>query len=96
VKVVFSSRFKQDLARYEQAYCEISGRLAGDFRERIAGITSEIIRWKGGDHTGPHGYPCRRSKPFPFYVYYQQDQQTLRFLAIVHEKRHPEFLKRQP
>jgi hypothetical protein len=25
-------------------------------------------RWGGGDHAGTHGFPCRRTKPFPFYT----------------------------
>ena len=74
-------------------YREISDRLAAVFRERVAGQVREIIRWKGGDHVGPHGFPCRRTKPFPFYIYYQQREDTLYFLGLVHERRHPVFLK---
>ncbi len=94
--VVFSSRFKRDLEQIGEEYAAVSDRLEGDFRERFAGIVREIIRWKGGDHVGPHGFPCRRSSPFPFYVYYQQDEHHLRFLALVHEKRHPRTLKKRP
>ena len=71
MKAVFSRQFRDDLAREEGRYGEISGRLAGAFRERVAGQTREIIRWSGGDHVGPHGFPCRRMKPFSFYIYYQ-------------------------
>ena len=55
----------------------------------------EVIKWKGGDHVGPHGFPCRRAKPFPFYVYYKIEGDTIYFLALVHERRHPDFLKEQ-
>ena len=93
MKSIFSRQFRDDLSHEEGKYREISERLAGSFRERIAGQTREIIRWSGGDHLGPHGFPCRRTRPFPFYSYYQIQGDTLYFLGLVHERRHPEFLK---
>lgn len=94
MKAVFSSRFKADLLNAEERYVDISPRLASALRERIAGQVREIIKWGGGDHIGPHGFPCRRAKPFPFYIYYKIDGDTLYFVALVHERRHPTFLKR--
>ena len=44
--VVFSSRFKRDLEQIGEEYAAVSERLEGDFRERIAGIVREIIRWE--------------------------------------------------
>ena len=93
MRVVFSKRFKQDLQRERDKYREVSPRLAGSFNERVAGVVREIVRWKGGDHVGPHGFPCRRTKPFPYYVYYEIQGEDLYFLSIVHERRHPDFLK---
>ena len=93
MKAVFSSRFKSDLLAAEEKYRDISDRLAGELRERIAGQAREIIRWNGGDHVGPHGFPCRRTKPFPFYIYYEVRNDTIWFLGLVHERRHPDFLK---
>lgn len=95
MKAVFSTRFKADLYSAEAKYSEISERLAGELRERVAGQAREIIRWKGGDHVGPHGFPCRRTKPFPFYLYYEVRNDTIWFLALVHERRHPDYLKGQ-
>ena len=93
MKAIFSRQFRDDLAREEGKYGEISERLAGVFHERVAGKTREIIRWCGGDHVGPHGFPCRRLKPFPFYICYQVKGDTIYFLGLVHERRHPDFLK---
>jgi hypothetical protein len=70
--------------------------LASAFRERVTGQVREIIKWKGGDHVGPHGFPCRRTRPFPYYIYYSVNQETILFLGLVHERRHPDFLKRLP
>ena len=95
MNAVFSLGFKADLVREEARYAEISERLSGDFHERVAGLVREVINWKGGDHIGPHGFPCRRAKPFPFYVYYKIEADTLYFLGLVHERRHPDFLKGQ-
>lgn len=95
MKAVFSRQFKADLLREETKYLEISERLAGDFRERVAGQSREIIRWEGGDHVGPHGFPCRRTRPFPYYIYYSVKVDTIYFLGLVHERRHPDFLRRQ-
>ena len=79
----------------EAKYRGISERLAGAFRERVAGQTREVIRWQGGDHVGPHGFPCRRTRPFPFYIYYSVKGDVIYFLGLVHERRHPDFLKEQ-
>jgi hypothetical protein len=95
VKAIFSRQFKADLLREEARYGKISERLAGAFRERVAGQTREIIRWQGGDHVGPHGFPCRRTRPFPYYICYSVKGDTVYFLGIVHERRHPDFLKSQ-
>ena len=93
MKAIFSRQFRDDLVREEGKYCEISERLEGALHERVAGQTREIIRWRGGDHVGPHGVPCRRTKPFPFFIYYQVQGETIYFLGLVHERRHPDFLK---
>jgi hypothetical protein len=95
LKAVFSTGFKAELLEAEAKYAEVSDRLAGELRERIAGQAREIIRWKGGDHVGPHGFPCRRTKPFPFFICYEVRNDTIYFLALVHERRHPDFLKKR-
>ena|SRR5438128_2083106 len=95
VKEVFSRRFQSDLLKEENWSRQVSERLASAFRQRIADQTHEIIEWKGGDHVGPHGFPCRRTKPFPFYIYYAVERDTIYFLGLVHERRHPDFLKKQ-
>ena len=95
MKAIFSRRFQTDLLQEEAKYREVSERLASAFRERVAGQTREVIRWQGGDHIGPHGFPCRRTRPFPYYIYYSVQGDTIYFLGIVHERRHPDFLKTQ-
>jgi hypothetical protein len=54
VNAVFSSRFKADLDAEVERYRSISERLASAFTERVAGQAREIVKWKGGDHVGPH------------------------------------------
>ena len=71
----------------------ISERLGSAFKERVTGQAREIVKWKGGDHVGPHGFPCRRIRPFPFYICYSIVGDTIYFLGLVHERRHPDFLK---
>ena len=82
MSVVFSKRFKADLLEEQGRYGEISERLASAFRERVAGQTREVIKWKGIDHVGPHGFPCRRTRPFPFYIYYAVEEETIYFLGL--------------
>lgn len=94
MKAVFSSRFKADLLTAEERYEEISQGLRRALRRRVAEQVREVIRRGRGDHVGPHGYPCRRARPFPFYIYYKVDSGTIFFLALVHERRHPAFLKK--
>jgi len=93
VKAVFSTRFKADLDNETERYRSISDRLASAFMERVAGLAREIIKWNGGDHVGPHGFPCRRTTPFPFYICYAVESDTIYFVGLVHQRRHPDFLK---
>jgi hypothetical protein len=92
VKVTFSSVFKQDLLAEETRYAEISPKLGEDFHERVKEAVRTVIRWKGGDHVGPHGFPCRRCRPFPFLVYYEIVGGILYILGLVHVRRHQDFL----
>jgi hypothetical protein len=93
VKVIFSSLFKRDLLEAETRYLEKSPRLGEDFHERVKEAVRVIIKWKGGDHVGPHGFPCRRCRPFPYLVYYEIKGEVLYVLGVVHERRHPNYLR---
>lgn len=95
MRVVFSTLFRQDLDAAVGRYSEISPRLGEDFVERVKAAVRTIIRWEGGDHVGPHGYPCRRCQPFPYLLYYQIDAGVLYVLGLVHERRHPNHLKKR-
>ena len=92
MKVVFSTRFREDLNEASEHYRRASGRLAVDFVERVKSVVRTIAAWRGGDHVGPHGFPCRRCRPFPYLVYYEFSDETLRVLALVHARRHPDHL----
>lgn len=95
MKVVFSTLFKRDLLEAETRYAEISPRLGADLHDRVCQAVRVVIRWKGGDHVGPHGFPCRRCRPFPYLLYYQIEAGTLFVLALVHERRHPDFVRKR-
>ena len=95
MRVIFNSLFKRDFLDEETRYREISPRLGEEFRNRVEEATRAVIRWEGGGHVGPHGFPCRNCRPFPFLVYYVIEGNTLYFLALVHERRHPDYLKRK-
>jgi hypothetical protein len=92
MKVVFSTAFKRDLLEAEVHYNEISKRLCEDFRLRVQETALLIERQEGGDHVGPHGFPSRKCRPFPYIVYYQKSESVIYILALIHEKRHPEYL----
>jgi hypothetical protein len=93
VKAVFSSFFKKDLLEAETRYFSISDRLGNDLHERVKNTVRTIVGRKGGDHFGPHGFPCRHCRPFPFYVCYEVEGEVVYFVGLVHEARHPDFIK---
>jgi hypothetical protein len=95
VKPVFSSVFKSDLLDAETKYAAISARLGDEFHDRVKEAVRVVIRWKGGDHIGPHGFPCRRCRPFPYLVYYKIEGEVLYVLGIVHERRSPDYLRKR-
>ncbi len=89
---VFSSLFKRDLLEAETRYSAISTRLGDEFHGRVKEAIRAVIQWKGGDHVGPHGYPCRRCRPFPYLVYYMIEGDVLYVLGVVHARKHPDYL----
>ena len=93
MKLVLSSEVKNDLAEAERYYEAVSAALAADFRTEAAAAVRTILQRGGGDHVGPHGFPCRRCARFPYVVYYEIEANVLRVLGIVHERRHPDYLK---
>ena len=93
MNVVFSNFFKRELLDAETRYAAISRRLGDDFHERVKEAVRVIIKWKGGDHVGPHGFPCRKCRPFPYVVYYTIEGDSLYLLGLVHERRHPDYLR---
>lgn len=66
MRVVFSSVFKRDLLEAETRYSAISPKLGDEFHERVKEAVRTIMVRNGGDHVGPHGFPCRKCRPFPY------------------------------
>ena len=94
MKVTFSTLFKRDLLDAESYYAAKSAQLGDEFHQRVKETVRSIVKWKGGDHFGPHGYRCRKCKPFPYLVYYQLEEDELYVLGLVHERRHPDYLRK--
>ena len=93
MKVIFSTLFKRDLLEAEERYTTISPKLGDDFHERVKEAVRTVISRTGGDHIGPHGFPCRKCRPFPYLIYYIIDNGTLHILGIIQERRHPDTLR---
>ena len=89
----FSSVFKKDLLEAEARYSGISTKLGDDFHRRVQEAVRSISARGGGDHIGPHGFRCRKCRPFPYLVYYELDGDKLYFLGLVQERRHPDYLE---
>jgi plasmid stabilization system protein ParE len=94
VKVVFNADSRQDFRKARKHYAGISQRRVDDFDHQVKEVIRTIIERKGGDHVGPHGFPCRRCPPYPYLVYYRIAGETLLILGLVHERRHPDHLRR--
>lgn len=95
MKVVFSTLFREELRTVTDYYAAISPRLGEDFNARVKAAVRTTLLWQGGDHVGPHGFPCRQCRPFPYLLYYEIEGDVLYILGLVHERRHPDYLKRQ-
>lgn len=93
MRVVFSAAVATDLADAERYYAAISPKLGSDFRVEAATAVRTIVARGGGDHVGPHGFPARRCERFPYVVYYEIEGEVVRILGIVHERRHPDYLR---
>ncbi|WP_221033185.1 type II toxin-antitoxin system RelE/ParE family toxin [Actomonas aquatica] len=93
MNVRFSSVFKRDLQEAETRYATISTKLGDDFHTRVKEAVRTIIARSGGDHVGPHGFRCRKCRPFPYLVYYELDGEVLYVLGLVQERKHPNYLQ---
>jgi plasmid stabilization system protein ParE len=95
VKLILSQAFKDDLLQAETYYFRISAVLGERLHARVKETIRSIVRWGGGDHVGPHGFPCKRCTPFPWLIYYEKVGDDLRVLALLHERREPDTLKKR-
>ena len=95
MRVVLSQPFKDDLLHAETHYFRISATLGEKMHSRVKESIRNIVRRRGGDHVGPHGYRCKRCAPFPWLVYYELVGEELRILALLHERSDPDTLKRR-
>ena len=93
MRIVLGTGVKTDLAEAERYYAAISPDLGTDFRAQAADAVRTIAARQGGDHVGPHGFRCRRCVRFPYLIYYEIEGDVLRVLGIVHERKHPDYLK---
>ena len=93
MRIVLGTGVKTDLAEAERYYGAISPNLGADFRAQAAEAVRTIATRGGGDHVGPHGFRCRRCVRFPYLIYYEIEGDVLRILGIVHERKHPDYLK---
>jgi hypothetical protein len=94
VKIVLGAVFKRGLRKARKDYAGISQRRADDLHQQVKEVIRTIVQRKGGDHVGPHGFPCRRCSPFPYLVYYRIEAEKLFILGLIHERRHPDYLRR--
>jgi plasmid stabilization system protein ParE len=89
VRIVFTAEYKQDLREARRYYAGISQARADDLRDQVKEVIRTIVERNGGDHVGPHG-----RSPYPYLVYYRIVGEMLYILGLVHERRHPEHLRR--
>jgi hypothetical protein len=92
MNVRFSSVFKRHLLEAEEKYAAISPKLGDDFHVRVIEAVRTMVARNGGDHVGPHGFPCRKCRPFPYLLYYEIVGEDLFVIGLVQERRHPDFL----
>ena len=95
MRVVLGAVFKRGRAKARRYYAATSEPLAEKFDKAVKEVIRTIAQRNGGDHVGTHGYPCRRCSPFPYLVYYRITGDSLRILGVIHEGRHPDFLRRE-
>lgn len=93
MSVTFSSVFKKDLLEAGTRYAAISPKLGEDFHVRVKEAVRTVIVRGGGDHLGPHGFRCRRCRPFPYLMYYEFEGEMLFVLGLVQERKHPDYLR---
>jgi hypothetical protein len=92
MSVRFSSVFKKDLLEAETRYAATSPKLGEDFHARVKEAVRTVVVRGGGDHVGPHGFRCRKCRPFPYLVYYEFEGEDLFVLGLVQERKHPDYL----
>jgi hypothetical protein len=89
---VFVSREAEDDILDAIAFYDSNGKTVGDYflRSIIADVHSLSIF--GGIHSIRCGYHCMAAKRFPFAVYYSIVGQSVYVVAVLDERRSPEWI----
>lgn len=84
------------LAEYEEAavwYEERRSRLGIEFIDAVEAAISSILEAPCKHRPAGDGVRVFRLKRFPFYVFYRHDAEAehIRIVAVIHQKRRPEY-----
>jgi plasmid stabilization system protein ParE len=82
----------EDLARGRQFY-EFQGKGLGDYFHESLAADIESLRLYAGIHSKSHGYYRMLADRFPYAVYYDIEQDSVRIRAVLACRRDPEWIR---
>ncbi len=94
MNVRISDEAERDLSDGVAFYCR-NGIAVGDYfrNSLIADLRSLSVL--GGVHSKRLGYHCMAAKRFPFAVYYTCDGETVDVIAVLDERRDPDWIQQR-
>lgn len=78
------------VAFYDQHGLEIGDHFCNSLLEDVQSLS--VV---GGVHSQRFGYYCKAAKRFPYAIYYTIDETTVFVVAILDERRDPNWIKRR-
>lgn len=92
MKVLVSSDAEQDLLE-AIAFYNANGSEVGDYFYRSLLTDLQGLAVFGGAHSKRLGYHCMPAKRFPFAIYYTATESTVYVIAVLDERRDPNWIE---
>lgn len=94
MNILISSDAEDDISN-SVAFYEKHGLEVGDYFLNSILADIESLKVLQGVHAKRFGYHCMAAKRFPYAIYYRVEEETVYVVAVLDERRNPEWIAKR-